>query len=165
MSPAVYIISPLKWFYYSEITFILSNVIFHRCSLDSFLFHYSYVIMSILASQITSDSTVCLSVCLDELKENIKACVTGLLWGESIGDRWIPLTKGQLRGNRFHVMTSSCEITHAVEILLHWGQGSLYPAYSLPGLLMAWRHKEPGHLQPWYWYSFLGIIRHRHQNG
>ena len=29
------------------------------------------------------------------IKENIKARVTGPLWGESTGDRWIPLIKGQ----------------------------------------------------------------------
>ena len=29
------------------------------------------------------------------IKENIKACVTDPLWGESIDDWWIPLTKGQ----------------------------------------------------------------------
>ena len=30
------------------------------------------------------------------------------LWGESTGHRWIPLTKGQWCGKRFHVVTSSC---------------------------------------------------------
>ena len=29
------------------------------------------------------------------IKENIKACAASLLWGESIDDQWIPLTKGQ----------------------------------------------------------------------
>ena len=35
-----------------------------------------------------------------------KFCITGPLWGESAGDRWIPLTKGQQRGKCFHVRTS-----------------------------------------------------------
>ena len=30
------------------------------------------------------------------------------LWGEFTGDRWILRTKSQLRGNCFHLMTSSC---------------------------------------------------------
>ena len=30
-----------------------------------------------------------------QIKENIKGHITGPLWGESTGDRWIPLTKGQ----------------------------------------------------------------------
>ena len=29
------------------------------------------------------------------MKENIKAGVTGPLWGEATGHQWIPLTKGQ----------------------------------------------------------------------
>ena len=36
-------------------------------------------------------------------------------------------------------------------------QGHVYPAYSIPWLLMAWRHKEPGHQQPWYWLSYPRI--------
>ena len=45
---------------------------------------------------------------LADIKENIKVRVTGPLWGESTGARWILLTKGQQRGQRFHVMTSLC---------------------------------------------------------
>ena len=42
-----------------------------------------------------------------QIKENIKAPRHWLLWGGFIGDRWIPRTKGQERGKRFHLMTSS----------------------------------------------------------
>ena len=38
------------------------------------------------------------------IKENIKAHITCLLWGKSISHQWIPLTKGQLHGKRFHDM-------------------------------------------------------------
>ena len=41
-------------------------------------------------------------------KENIKSPRHWPLWGEFIGDRWIPLTKGQWRGKCFHWMTYSC---------------------------------------------------------
>ena len=41
-------------------------------------------------------------------KKTPKLRVTGQLWGESTGDRWIPITKGQLCGKRFDIMTSSC---------------------------------------------------------
>ena len=41
------------------------------------------------------------------MKENIKAPSHWPLCGEFTGDRWIPRTKGQLCGKRFHLMTSS----------------------------------------------------------
>ena len=41
------------------------------------------------------------------IKGTSKIRITGPLWRESTGDRWIPLTKGQLCGKRFDVMTSS----------------------------------------------------------
>ena len=41
------------------------------------------------------------------MKENIKAPRHWPLWGEFTGDRWIPRTKGQLRGKCSHLMTSS----------------------------------------------------------
>ena len=40
-------------------------------------------------------------------KKTSKLHITGFLWGESTGHRWIPLTKCQLRGKCFHLMTSS----------------------------------------------------------
>ena len=43
--------------------------------------------------------------------------MTGSLWGEPTSDRWILLTKGQLPGKRFHVMTSPKD-TH-LYILYH----------------------------------------------
>ena len=42
-----------------------------------------------------------------QIKENIKAPRHWPLCGEFTGDRWIPRTKGQLRGKCFHLMTSS----------------------------------------------------------
>ena len=67
--------------------------------------HYSDVIMSAMASQITGVSIVCSAVCsgADQRKYQSSASlafvnifrVTGPLWGESTGHRWIPLTKGQ----------------------------------------------------------------------
>ena len=55
---------------------------------------YSDVIMSVMAPQITGISIVCSNVQV-QIKESIKAPRLWPLWGESIGDRWIPLTKGQ----------------------------------------------------------------------
>ena len=42
-----------------------------------------------------------------QIKENIKAPRHWPLCREFTGDRWIPHTKGQLRGKCFHLMTSS----------------------------------------------------------
>ena len=43
-----------------------------------------------------------------QIKENNKAPRHWPLCGEFTGDRWIPRTNGQLRGECFHLMTSSC---------------------------------------------------------
>ena len=42
-----------------------------------------------------------------QIKENIKVPRHWPLWAEFTGDRWIPRTKGQLRGKCFHLITSS----------------------------------------------------------
>ena len=59
-----------------------------------------------------------------QITENIKAPRHWPLWGEFIGDRWIPHTKGQLRGKLFHLMTSSWHAHSrdwANETILNWG--------------------------------------------
>ena len=56
--------------------------------------HYNDVIMSLIASQITS-LTIVYSTVYSEIKENIKAQRHWPLCGEFTGDRWIPRTKGQ----------------------------------------------------------------------
>ena len=58
--------------------------------------HYSDVIMSMMASQITGVSTVCWCVCSGADKKNIKALHHWLLCGVSTSNWWIPFTKGQL---------------------------------------------------------------------
>ena len=69
--------------------------------------HYSDVILGAMASQITGISIVYSSVCSDADQRKHQSSASLSLWGEFTGDRWIPLTKGQLRGKCFHVMTSS----------------------------------------------------------
>ena len=65
--------------------------------------------MSVTASQITSRSSVC-SIVYSGQRKISKVRITGQLWKESTGDRWTPLTKGQLWGKRFHIMTSSGQV-------------------------------------------------------
>ena len=72
------------------------------------LYHYDDVIMTTIASQITS-LTVVNSIVYsdaDERKHQSSASLA-FVWGIN-RDRWIPRTKGQLRGKCFHLMTSSC---------------------------------------------------------
>ena len=69
--------------------------------------YYDYVIMNEMGSQITILTIVYSSVFRAQIKDNIKAPRHWPLCGEFIGDRWIPRTKVQLRGNCFHLMTSS----------------------------------------------------------
>ena len=64
--------------------------------------------MGTIASQITSITIVYSIVYSGTIEENIKAPRHWPLCGEFTGPRWIPLTKGQLRGKCFHLMTSSC---------------------------------------------------------
>ena len=71
--------------------------------------HYSDVIMSAMASQITSPTIVYSTIySKPRWKKTLKLHVTGLCEGKTTGDRWIPFSKGQLRGKCFHLMTSSC---------------------------------------------------------
>ena len=63
--------------------------------------------MSAIASQITSLTIVCSTVYsgADPRKHQSSASLA-FVWGNH-RDRWIPHTKGQLRGKYFHLMTSS----------------------------------------------------------
>ena len=69
--------------------------------------HYDDVIMSAIASQITSLTVVYSTVYwgADQCKHQSSALLA-FVWGIH-RDRWIPRTKGQLRGKCFHLMTSS----------------------------------------------------------
>ena len=68
--------------------------------------HYGDVIISTMASQITS-LTIAYSIVYPGADKKNKALRHWPLWGEFTGDRWIPRTKGQWRGKSFHLMTSS----------------------------------------------------------
>ena len=78
------------------------------CSPSNWGVHYIDVLMTTMASQINSP-TICLFNRLfrRRSKKTSKLRVNGLCVRNS-PDRWIPRTKGQLRGKCFHLMTSSC---------------------------------------------------------
>ena len=69
--------------------------------------HYIDVIMTTMASQITSLTVVYSTVYSDvDQRKHQSSASMAFVWGIH-RDRWIPRTKGQLRGKCFHLMTSS----------------------------------------------------------
>ena len=72
------------------------------------LVHYDDVIMTMLASQITSLTVVYLTIYSDaDQRKHQSSASLAFVWGIH-RDRWIPRTKSQLRGKCFPLMTSSC---------------------------------------------------------
>ena len=70
--------------------------------------HYDDVIMTTIASQITSLAVVYSTVYSDaDQRKHQSSASLAFVWGIH-RDRWIPRTKGQLHGKCFHLMTSSC---------------------------------------------------------
>ena len=68
--------------------------------------HYADVIMTTIASQITSLTVVYSTVYSDaNQRKHQSSASLAFVWGIH-RDRWIPRTKGQLRGKCFHLMTS-----------------------------------------------------------
>ena len=57
-----------------------------------------------------------------QIKETIKAPLHWPLWKESIGDRWIPRTKGQWRGKCFHMVMSAyaCAQERVILVFISW---------------------------------------------
>ena len=72
--------------------------------------HYIDVIMTTIASQITSLTVVYLTVYSDADKRKHQSFASLPFVRGIHRDRWIPRTKGQLCGKCFHLMTSSCKI-------------------------------------------------------
>ena len=70
--------------------------------------HYSDIIMTTIAPQITN-LTVVYSTVYSDADQRKHQSSASLAFVRGIHrDRWIPRTKGQLRGKCFHLMTSSC---------------------------------------------------------
>ena len=81
----------------------------HDMCVISSQIHYDDVIMTTMAAQITSLRVVYSTVYshANQRKHQHSASLA-FVWGIH-RDRWIPRTKGQLRGKCFHLMTSSCQ--------------------------------------------------------
>ena len=75
--------------------------------------HYHDVIMTTIACQITSLAVVYSTVYSDvDQRKHQSSASLAFVWGNH-RDRWIPRTKGQLRGKCFHLMTSPCDAQKA----------------------------------------------------
>ena len=92
---------------------ILTLIIFmeYPYAFSMFSCHYIDVIMTTVASQITSLTIIYSTVQSDtDQKKHQSSTSLAFVWGIH-RDRWIPRTKGQLRGKCFHLMTSSFRMT------------------------------------------------------
>ena len=88
--------------------------------------HYIDVMMTTMASQITS-LTVVYSTVYSDADHRKHQSSASLAFVRGIHrDRWIPRRKGQLHGKCFHLMTSSC-ITIRAGTFLHMGSIRWYP--------------------------------------
>ena len=86
----------------------------HHLYVTVYMDHYDDVIMSAIASQITSLTIVYSTVYSDADQRKHQSSVSlAFVWGIH---RWIPRTNGQLRGKCFHLMTSSCVIPPSLGI-------------------------------------------------
>ena len=92
--------------HFSEIRIEIQQIRFKEISFKMCT-HYNDVIMTTIGSQITSLTVVYSTVYSDEDQRKLQSSASlAFVWGIH-RDRWIPRTKGQLRGKCFHLMTSS----------------------------------------------------------
>ena len=85
-----------------------------------------------------------------------------------VSQHWFSLTWLQT-GNwnvlrKYEIIFTFFDTMMGHENLPHGGRGR-GPTQSAPRLLMIWRHKEPGHQQPWYWPPSSRTFRIQYQKG
>ena len=103
---------PLK---YENLSFLLNRWVNRLAMMQN---HYIDVIMTTMASQITSITFVYSTVYSDaDQRKHQSSASLAFVWGIH-RDRWIPRTKGQLRGKCFHLMTSSCNDWRTTTVVL-----------------------------------------------
>ena len=84
--------------------------------------HYNDVIMTTMASQITSLTVVYSTVYSDADQRKHQSSASLAFVRGNHQDRWIPRTKGQLRGKCFHSMTSSWDFAWRLYQVYYIGQ-------------------------------------------
>ena len=100
--------------------------------------YYTDVTMTTMASQITS-LTVVYPIVYSDADQRKYQSFASLAFVRGIHrDRWIPRTKGQLRGKCFHLMTSSCTphyiATTKPHIFEHYWNAITHPCSNFNGL-------------------------------
>ena len=101
--------------------------------------HYCDAIMGTIASQITSLTIVYTTVCSDaDQSKHQSSASLAFVWGIH-RDRWIPRTKGQLRGKCFHLMTSSWTGSSLIQVM-DW---CWFGAKRLPESMTVYCHLDP----------------------
>ena len=128
-----------------------------RCRYDAVNFppHYIDVIMTTMASQITSLTVVYSTVYSDaDQTKHQSSGSLAFVWGIH-RDRWMPRTKGQLRGKCFHLMTSSWN-PHKI-VTPHSSPETLWftlPAKSLEYFEAQWKHSYLT-----FWFAGNGLAK------
>ena len=113
--------------------------------------HYTDVIMTTMASQITSLTVVYSTVYSDaDQRKHQSSASLAFVWGNH-RDRWIPRTKGQLRGKCFHLMTSSCDSQSWDISIASVNNVQVFTVHP------CWRHIMG--IFPYYWSFLRGIHR------
>ena len=113
-----------------QISFIVLSEI-----LDTGILHYSDVIMSVMASQITGVSIVYSTLCPGtDKRKTSKLCVTGLCEENPPVTGELPTERASNAEKGFHLMTSSW-----VTVILTHNQGNIFHRASTCHMSRSWR--------------------------
>ena len=112
--------------------------------------HYFDVIMTTVASQITSLTIVYSTVYSDaDQRKHQSSASLAFVWGIH-RDRWIPRTKGQLRGKCFHLMTSSWHSKYQLwaHLRVQEHRTNVTPQYQC--FTFSWRQRSTNFILCWH---------------
>ena len=115
--------------------------------------HYVDFIMTTMASQITSLTIVYSTIYSDaDQRKHQSSASLAFVWGIH-RDRWIPRTKGQLRGKCFHLMTSSCYLQNGNPFIWNFGYQLWFYTKLLKSTCPTGSFTYPGPLGNWMFFS------------
>ena len=110
-----------KSIYFVDWHKILRPIFQSNTSSSNLFIHYIDVIMTTMVSQIISLTVVYSTVYSNaNQRKHQSSASLAFVWGIH-RDRWIPRTKGQLRGKCFQLMTSSCVTVYDIMKVILYG--------------------------------------------